>query len=250
MSVLFFLSSTFRDLHDYRQVALDAFRQLRVLNRIDVDIAAMEDFAFASQRPIDFIENKIMPDCAGYLGILGNERGSIVPGRDKSFVECEYERAVGLGMTIYMVDCHDSDPSLGERQSAFLQEVQKQHTILRAPSVDKLRAALATHLSIAIIRDFPHLVPKQAGVTFWPRPLPPAWEKNAGAQGLAVGDADGLQEEIRNAARDLADKEATLNRSRDVGPDKREQILRPMRERVAVARAALERLSLSQQPPS
>ncbi len=85
-----FLSSTTKDLCDYRQAAREA-----ILSLGDYDIDYMERWPATSKSPIDVIREH-MEACKVYVGIIGSYYGDSPPGFDKSFTELEYEEASNL----------------------------------------------------------------------------------------------------------------------------------------------------------
>jgi Domain of unknown function (DUF4062) len=85
-----FLSSTGRDLKDYRDAAYDAIQRLDEFKCI-----RMEDFRGPAVPAQDFDAQKVA-DCDLFVMILGHLHGNCPDGNEKSYTELEYETAVSL----------------------------------------------------------------------------------------------------------------------------------------------------------
>ena len=85
-----FLSSTGRDLKDYRDAAYDAIQKLE-----EFKCVRMEDFRGPAVPAQDFDAQKVA-DCDLFVMILGHLHGSCPDGNEKSYTELEYETAVSL----------------------------------------------------------------------------------------------------------------------------------------------------------
>ena len=81
-----FISSTFNDLKEERKAAIEA-----VFESGHIPIA-LESFSPTNDSDLQVIR-RAMADCQVYIAILGHRYGSIVPGKDYSFVEFEYDLA-------------------------------------------------------------------------------------------------------------------------------------------------------------
>jgi Domain of unknown function (DUF4062) len=81
-----FISSTFNDLREERKAAIEA-----VFESGHIPIA-LESFSPTNESDLQVIR-RAMQDCQVYIAILGHRYGSIVPGKDYSFVEFEYDLA-------------------------------------------------------------------------------------------------------------------------------------------------------------
>lgn len=88
-----FISSTFEDLKDQRKQAIEA-----IFERGHIPIA-LERFSAANESDLEVIKS-VISKCQIYLLILGHRYGEIVPGRDISFTELEYEIAEQNGLLI------------------------------------------------------------------------------------------------------------------------------------------------------
>lgn len=82
-----FVSSTYKDLKDYREQVIIALRRMKL------DDVSMEYFVADAQKPVD----KCLKDVASsdlYVGIFAWRYGSIPEGYDKSITELEYREAL------------------------------------------------------------------------------------------------------------------------------------------------------------
>lgn len=86
-----FISSTFDDMRAERKAAVEA-----VFERGHIPIA-LENFSPSDESDLQMIR-RAMSDCQVYIAILGHRYGSMVPGRDHSFTEFEYDLAQQYGM--------------------------------------------------------------------------------------------------------------------------------------------------------
>ena len=85
-----YISSTYADLKDMREVVYHALRKMRH------DVIAMEDYIATDKRPLD----KCLADvaqCDIYIGIYAWRYGYIPPDQEKSITELEYREAVRTG---------------------------------------------------------------------------------------------------------------------------------------------------------
>src|SRR5215471_16254977 len=132
-----YISSTFSDLKDYREAVIQSLWQL------DHNVAAMEKYTAADQRPLD----KCLEDvaaCDVYIGIFAWRYGYI-PEKDnpeqKSITELEYrkagetkkERLIFLlaqeaKWTPGLMDAVTGENNRGERITTLREELQKEHT--------------------------------------------------------------------------------------------------------------------------
>ena len=147
-----FLSSTYEDLEEHRQVIL------LMLARFKRHATGMEYFGARSGKPLEECLNDVR-ESGIYLGIIGTRYGSI--GKDgKSFTELEYEEAVKQKkeIKIYILD-EQNHPVLpkyvdkgenAERLSRFKSELQLKHMCKYFSSPDNL----ASHISMDLINIF------------------------------------------------------------------------------------------------
>lgn len=130
-----YISSTYDDLKDYREVVYRTLRQLRH------DVIAMEDYVAADARPVE----KCMQDVASsdlYVGIFGFRYG-YVPDQgnpeQKSITELEYRKAgqAGLPRLVFLVKDGAAWPTTlvdaltgpdgGRRIADLRSELKKEH---------------------------------------------------------------------------------------------------------------------------
>jgi len=83
-----FLSSTSRDLKEYRDAAYSAIEELDGYHCV-----RMEDFGARHKNPYDFCCDKV-GECDLFVGIIGHLYGSCPKGGKKSYTEMEYEAAL------------------------------------------------------------------------------------------------------------------------------------------------------------
>src|SRR5664279_2046141 len=94
-----FISSTFRDLADERKGAIEAIFET---GHIPI---ALERFTPANEGDLEII-NRAMSDSQVYVLILGHRYGELVPGKDISYTEFEYNLAQehGLKTLVFVLD--------------------------------------------------------------------------------------------------------------------------------------------------
>jgi hypothetical protein len=164
MPIRIFLSATFVDLVRERLAVIDAFRRLRVVNELDVDLTTMEDFGFSTLPPIDLALGKL-EECDGYLCLLGNRYGSIPQGRKQSFTHIEYEKAHELGLPIFVLEKSGAQSRAEIEQSPknlkLLNELREHaslhHTVVTFNSVDELARVLTQFLPNQMLEKYPHV---------------------------------------------------------------------------------------------
>ena len=87
-----FLSSTSKDLADYREAAY------RAISGLDGYLCMrMEDFGARDAAAAEFCLKKVS-ECDVFLGLVGHLHGSCPTGSNRSFTEIEYEAAVKAGL--------------------------------------------------------------------------------------------------------------------------------------------------------
>lgn len=147
-----FVSSTFRDLAEHREVLRLA------LETSGYEFRGMEHFAANHRSPLD-VALEAMNDCDIYVVILGDLYGSTPPSRVRSYTELEYLRAQQLGLpTIVLTLADDAeinrlyverDARKRERLERFRQSVLRKHTIQSFRDTNeaawKVLAALRIH---------------------------------------------------------------------------------------------------------
>ena len=95
-----FVSSTFRDLREHREVAQ------HVLEAHGLPWHAMENFGARADTPERAIR-EMLESCDLFVGILGHMYGTLVPGHRISFTEFEYRLATDLGKDLLMFVADD-----------------------------------------------------------------------------------------------------------------------------------------------
>jgi len=129
-----FVSSTFRDLAEHREVLRLA------LESSGYQFRGMEHFAADDRAPLD-VAVAAPANCDVYVLIIGDLYGSTPPGRVISYTELEYHRAQELELpTVVMVLADDAqinrlhverDPAKRMRLDRFRSAVQRRHTVQR-----------------------------------------------------------------------------------------------------------------------
>ncbi len=94
-----FISSTFKDLKEYRQEVWN------IVEKYDLDVKGMESFGARSENALDTCLQEVR-DSQIYIGIIGMVYGSVDSKTEKSYTHLEYEEAVnsGLDVFIYLID--------------------------------------------------------------------------------------------------------------------------------------------------
>lgn len=88
-----FISSTYSDLKEERQRAIDAILLSNCMP------AGMEAFAATDETQFDVIK-RVIDLCDYYVLIIANRYGSIFPGKDISYTEMEYDYACSKGIPV------------------------------------------------------------------------------------------------------------------------------------------------------
>lgn len=140
-----FISSTYEDLKDFRQKALEIIVSLKQTYE------GMEFFGADARAPLDVMLDKLSY-CQLYIGIIGMRYGSIDKNTQKSYTELEYEKAKELGIPclIYIIDEENAliAPKYVERgESAdklvvFKNKLRSEHVVKRFTTPESLGEAL------------------------------------------------------------------------------------------------------------
>ncbi len=168
-----FLSSTARDLKEYREAAYRAIEGLDGYHCV-----RMEDFGARDWDADEFCRAKV-GECDLFVGIVGHLYGSCPDGCEKSYTEREYAAAVGAEIPRLMFVAPDSVrplPSLRERDEIW----EKQQAFRERVNKDRMRDEftspenLATNVTQAI-RNWEHenVVRKCTSCINKPIPFPP-----------------------------------------------------------------------------
>jgi hypothetical protein len=126
-----YISSTYQDLRNERNIAANALRKLEHLAR------GMEDYAADDRRPVDLcIADVAASD--GYIGLIGQRYGWVPPERPEGFsiTRLEYQTAGlrGIPRLVFFVDPPDAKPL--------------------EPEVAEFRRAIAAELTIKVVDAF------------------------------------------------------------------------------------------------
>lgn len=85
-NVRVFLSSTYKDMREER------FAVEKAIRLMEIPFVGMEYFGSDDRTPIEVCLDRVR-QCSIYVGIIGLQYGSFVPGTTMSFTEHEYEEA-------------------------------------------------------------------------------------------------------------------------------------------------------------
>lgn len=145
ISQTIFLSSTYSDLVDYRQKAID------VITSLKQHYEGMEIFGADERTPLEVMLDKLSY-CQIYVGIIGMRYGSVDKATNKSYTQLEYERAMELKIPclIYIIDeerarIAPKDVEKGaaaELLDAFKNQLRSSHIVKQFDSVETLGGAL------------------------------------------------------------------------------------------------------------
>lgn len=125
-----FLSSTGRDLADFREAAYRAIQGLDGWKCI-----RMEDFGARDRTPDEFCRARVA-ECDVFVGLVGHLYGSSPPGEELSFTEREYRAAVSARRPRFVFVAHDDfvlpaslreSDALRQKQDAFRECVSREH---------------------------------------------------------------------------------------------------------------------------
>ncbi len=134
-----FLSSTGRDLADYREAA---FRAIDGLD--DYKCIRMESYGAVDDAPVDLDLRKI-EGCDLFVGLMGLNYGSCPPGDEKSFTEHEYDDAVGKPRLMFVApdrfpvpgNLRETDEEF-EKQQVFRKRVMSERVVAKFESPERL----------------------------------------------------------------------------------------------------------------
>ena len=147
-----FISSTFADLHEERQLALKAILDL------DFIPAGMEAFPAIDMEQFEYIK-KVIDECDYYLLIIGARYGS-TDANGVSFTEREFDYAISTKKRVIALlhsdiqslpkKHFDSDPGLGVRLEAFREKVKTGRMVRFWANKDQLVSAVTQSIIKAI----------------------------------------------------------------------------------------------------
>jgi O-acetyl-ADP-ribose deacetylase (regulator of RNase III) len=147
-----FLSSTYRDLTEYRLKVKDEIHKLRL------EYSGMEWFGADGSAPPAAKVLESVRACDVYVGVVGVRYGSINDATGESMTELEYQTAVMTGKRIHMYLLHDdapitsgmieSDPTGYAKLQIFKASIKKKHTVFFFKSAEELARQVASDLRI------------------------------------------------------------------------------------------------------
>jgi hypothetical protein len=152
-AINFFVCSTYADLKSYRDNVIK-----NIQSRAGI-INAQEFFGARAQKPLATCLEEVDQSNV-FIMFLGPRYGSVDPDRDKSFVECEYERAREKNLPIfaYIMDLTHPFPihyvstgDDGERLKRFKQVIEKDLTVNSFTTPEDL----ATKVYDDLLRELP-----------------------------------------------------------------------------------------------
>ncbi len=112
------ISSTFIDLIEYRNVALE------VCDIFKVQQLVMEIMFSKTETPVE-ASLELVRNCDIYICILGKRYGTIPTEYEKSITNLEYEEAVSLSKPIHIFILDDSNKE--EKLQKFINEIKQKH---------------------------------------------------------------------------------------------------------------------------
>ena len=157
-----FLSSTARDLKQYRKAVYEVISKM-----INVKCIRMEDFGAIDANAIE-VSLKMLSRCSVMIGIVGHNYGTIVKEKNKSITNLEYEFAkqnnIGLLMFVasdeFLIPANlrESD-HLHEKQVNFRNEILQDKVVTIFSNIDDLiknvGVSLANHIQSGANIDAP-----------------------------------------------------------------------------------------------
>jgi|SRR6185369_6135857 len=150
--MIVFVSSTYRDLVEHREVIRLA------LETSGFQFRGMEQFPAQEDPPLE-VALQALDECDVYVGIVGELYGSSPPNRQLSYTELEYNHATAQDMYRIILVLNDDasvnraqverDPGKLRRLTRFRNKLLKQHTVQKFGDVNeaawKILAALNTY---------------------------------------------------------------------------------------------------------
>lgn len=145
-----YISSTYKDLKEQREIAARAVRALRH------QTVAMEDYTSTEQKPVDKCCSDVK-SCDIYLGIFAFRYGHIPKGYQKSITRLEYEAAgaAGIPRLIFLIDEDAPWPkSMMDKDDSeiytFRDLLKNEHTLEPLKNISDFNLKVAAALSNAI----------------------------------------------------------------------------------------------------
>jgi tetratricopeptide (TPR) repeat protein len=168
-----FISSTYKDLIDYRAAAI------RAVEGTNYQASKMEVFGARPDEPLDACLKEV-EESDLFIGIYALRYGFIPEGAEISITEMEYLHAKKLGKLIYcFILDEENQPWLSKwiedepgksKLKNFKQRIQKVHVCDYFTTPDDLRAKVANALSHYVMRSLPTL--EHRGATTYSAPKP------------------------------------------------------------------------------
>lgn len=195
--LLVFVSSTYTDLKEERQAAVEAILKAGHIP------AGMELFAATDKSQMDVIK-KWIDECDAYMLLLGGRYGSIEPNSGKSYTQLEYEYAVEKGKAFFSVVINED--YLNQKVTKVGKDV------LELDNPEKYRAFYANATAKMVefwsdLRDI-KLAVHTTLAEFSSRPELVGW-----VPGNEVTNSGAIAEEIARLAKENADLRAQLSQS-------------------------------------
>jgi hypothetical protein len=169
-----FLSSTTRDLQEFRKVARHVCGRLGA----DVDISAMEEFGPDPREPVELCRQKV--EAADlFLGLYAHRYGQIPDGFGKSITELEYDwaRACGIPTLLFVIDEKLPWPSnlidhgaSWEQLRAFINRVRTSNATGALTTPDQLKEDLFVYLPPFLAQAPVAVAPRLSPVPAAPAP--------------------------------------------------------------------------------
>jgi len=143
------ISSTVRDLHDHRQVVVDACIRQHMLPRVMEHMPAND--ASGLQESLRLVDEADI-----YLAVIAHRYGHIPKGKSKSVTHYEYERDTQRGIPRLIFMMHDEHPLKvsdvekgggGIKLEKFKQKLLSEHTVNFFRSPEELRSLAISTLA-------------------------------------------------------------------------------------------------------
>ncbi|NOK17408.1 DUF4062 domain-containing protein [Corallococcus carmarthensis] len=137
--LLVFISSTFKDLQNERQAAVQAILEAGHIP------AGMELFTAGDKSQLDTIK-KWIDDSDAFLLILGGRYGSIEPQSKRSYIELEYQHAIDRGMPHFSLVL-DDDAVKEKVKSGGAEMIERDNTKLFSRFKTKVTSKMCSFVS-------------------------------------------------------------------------------------------------------
>lgn len=149
-----FISSTYKDLVDYRRAAIEAVLKL------ELEVIAMEFFNSRPEDPKTVCEREV-DECDLFIGIYGHRYGFIPKGGKKSITHLEYELARKLGKPCFCFIVDRNHPWLPlmidnikmSKLEGFLDVVREELTIEKFSTPIDIGYKISTSLSRYLVNE-------------------------------------------------------------------------------------------------